>query len=349
MKTCLLPLIATALLVSVFLGWNVPTQAENKRLNWNHQKIGQTAPSAIATAIAGRPGSHEIAIVGDDHLVRIKDRATGKRIRVLAGHTDWIKAVVYHPNGKTLFTAGSDHKILAWNAEEPANYYRFAMEDRAITAMALDSRGQSLATVGFNNQLYLYDVQSHKRVHQLACPSTDMRAIAFSPDDQLIAVGGRNGMVRIIQAEQGTTVCDIQCHQKRIRDLVFISPNEIVTCSDDQTVRRIKISSRTSDLLIRKHAKFFSIAYLGESKIAVGGSDNLVRILDLTARQAEKTETGCLQGHRGSICELVATGHQLISAGFDTQIRIWEIDPSFINTKKSERIHLSKRGSKIAK
>ena len=312
-----------------------PARADNQHLAWSYRKIqrdarSEQAESAIPSAIAVRSGTDEIAIVGDDHLVRIRDRSTGKLVRVFETHSDWLKTAVYSPDGKTLFTAGADHTIIAWNAENENDFQRFTVEGRSIESMAIDPTGALLANVGFDNQLSVYDVSNRKLLYQSDCPCSDMRTVAFSPKGDRIAVGGRCGMIRILNAENGSKVCDLAAHHKRIRKLVFLTADQVVSCSDDQTVRLTDVVSRQSVVMMKKRAKFFSLAHLGGSRVAVGASDNMIRILDTQQR----TEVGSLQGHRGTVCELVADGKELISGSFDTQIRIWEFGESFVQDSR---------------
>ena len=307
-------------------------QAENLNLNWANRKIQLTvqrknSDAAIPTGISVRRGTNEMAVVCDDHLVRIKDKRNGKLIRIFETHSDWIKIAVFTPNGQQLFTAGSDHAIISWNPENEHDFRRFAKEDRAIEGLTIDNNGEFLATVGFNNKLNIYDISARKLVRTVECPCNDMRSIAISPNNDLIAVGGRSGMLRVFNLKNGTKICDIQSHKKRIRDLVFINQNSIVSCSDDMTVMKADILSQKSSLVIRENTKFYSLAHLGGDQVAVGSSDNLIRILDTR----QNVEIGSLKGHKGTVCELVVDGDELISGSFDTQIRIWEIDDNFVS------------------
>ena len=46
-----------------------------------------------------------LATVGDDHLVYLFDLDYGQPVQRLAGHTDWVKAAAFRPNGGMLATA----------------------------------------------------------------------------------------------------------------------------------------------------------------------------------------------------------------------------------------------------
>jgi WD40 repeat protein len=67
--------------------------------------------------------------------------------------------------------------------------------------------------------------------------------------------------------------------------------------------------------------KFMSLVFYGPHQLAVSGSDNVVRLWDVRERQ----ELGVLLGHTGTVAALDCLGKMLISAGYDTTVRIWTV------------------------
>jgi WD40 repeat protein len=72
--------------------------------------------------------------------------------------------------------------------------------------------------------------------------------------------------------------------------------------------------------------KVLSLCFCGEDRIASGGSDNLVRVWDLSTQKM----TANFTGHTGSVAALACdpTGKTLVSGGFDTTIRVWQLTSS---------------------
>jgi division protein 1 len=65
----------------------------------------------------------------------------------------------------------------------------------------------------------------------------------------------------------------------------------------------------------------FALTFVGPHYLAAGGSDNLIRLWDLSSA----TEVGRLSGHQGSVATLDCDEDLLVSGGYDTMVRIWTI------------------------
>jgi WD40 repeat protein len=79
--------------------------------------------------------------------------------------------------------------------------------------------------------------------------------------------------------------------------------------------------------------KLMATCPLENGLVAVTGTDNTIRIVDLqNAKPIAK-----LVGHDGSVAVLHRTTTHLISAGFDTTVRTWNIEESLSRMDESGR------------
>jgi WD40 repeat protein len=146
--------------------------------------------------------------------------------------------------------------------------------------------------------------------------------MAFAPDDRVLAVGGRSGKIRVWYREDSYRAVDYQPHSLRIRALAFSPDGRLLLSSGDDRkihVRALK-SGRGVDLPPRP-AKVYALKFVAPRYLAAGGSDNLIRIWDLS----NATEVGRLEGHEGSVATLDCNSDILVSGGYDTVVRVWMI------------------------
>jgi WD40 repeat protein/MinD-like ATPase involved in chromosome partitioning or flagellar assembly len=171
------------------------------------------ATSGSAPAI-GRleysPDSKWIATAHQDKLVRLWDAATGRALRIFAGHTDAVVSVAFNHDGSLLATASTDNTVRIWEVST----------GREMRAIRVDY--QSLQTspkcAAVATKYYFTDKGGHTD------PSPAYAR--FSPDEKVVLVGDQFANVIMYSTGGGTSrtpgACfDIYAEGNRIAGPVF--------------------------------------------------------------------------------------------------------------------------------
>src|SRR5436190_2069799 len=66
------------------------------------------------SVIVRSPDGKLFATGGKDQLVHLWDAATGKEIRRLAGHQNWVDTLAFSPDGRLLASGSGDQTIRLW-------------------------------------------------------------------------------------------------------------------------------------------------------------------------------------------------------------------------------------------
>ena len=276
----------------------------------------------VVTAVCLQPGGSLLAVAGDDHHVYLWDLTKENAVRKLTGHTDWVRSVQFSPDGRMLASAGHDGRVILWNPTDGKPIGVLERRDEAVAKLAWSHKGDLLAVGDFSGRLRIYDVPQRVLVTELDGPSADLRALVFAPDDRMLAAGGRNGTVRVWHRNDGYRAADYKPHSQRIRALVFSPDGRLLLSSGDD--RKIHVRSMETERgmdLPPRPAKVYALSFISPRYLAAGGSDNLIRIWDLS----NATEVGRLEGHQGSVATLDCNPDILVSGGYDTIVRIWTI------------------------
>jgi WD40 repeat protein len=289
---------------------------------------------AVISAIQLQPGGPLVAAAGDTHLIHVWNRETGEIRFRLAGHEDWIRTLSISPNGQKLASGGNDGQVLIWDLASGERLSELRRRDAAIRAVKFSASGSMLAVSAFGERLVVYAAESREELFNFDCGCNDVGAVAFSPDDSTLAAGGRNGRIRVWNLrDPKSPPIEIQAHRRRIRDLAFSnSGDSIASCGDDGRVVLWDRTKQATRLVAGADTKHFCLAFVGESKLAVGGCDNRVAIWSIQTGQL----VGRIVGHGGTIATMVTDKDKIATGSFDTTVRIWRMDDA-------ERLRLNVR------
>jgi WD40 repeat protein len=279
--------------------------------------------AAVPTCVAISPNGQLVAAGADDHRVRLWNLSDGTLITQLREHADWVRAVAFHPAGKKLLTGGDDRVVLIWDLETHAVLHRVKVPQGVVHCAAFRPDGKEAAASGFDDVVRIIDIESGEVKHELKASGSDVRALAFSPNNQMLAAAGRDGVIRIWNLSDYKLRIDIPAHRMRIRALAF-SPDgsQLASAGDDRKYFLWSIDGTRDATLAHPNGRIFSLAFLGPDHLASGGSDNVIRVLDVRSRR----ELAQLVGHSGSVAALDynADGGILASGAFDTTVRLWK-------------------------
>ncbi|QRV89083.1 hypothetical protein RhiJN_17101 [Ceratobasidium sp. AG-Ba] len=81
------------------------------------------------------PGQY-IATGSRDKMIKIWSSATGQCLKTLAGHHNWIRALVFHPNGQLLLSASDDKTIRVWDLKTGRCTKTIEAHDHFVTSLA---------------------------------------------------------------------------------------------------------------------------------------------------------------------------------------------------------------------
>jgi RNA polymerase sigma factor (sigma-70 family) len=125
------------------------------------------------------------------------DASTFKEVRTLKGHTKWVTAAAFSPDGKTLFTGSYDAKPRLWDAgagkELAVLGTRLPVYDAAFS-----SDGKLLVAQTGNitdHAIRVWDVATRKEVGRLAGHQSAVSVLAFSADGKSLASGSADATV----------------------------------------------------------------------------------------------------------------------------------------------------------
>jgi WD40 repeat protein len=256
------------------------------------------------TSLAYRPGTSTLAsgscgrwdaercVEGE---IRLWDQATrsGDVSRVLRGHTDWVQAVAYGPDGRRLASGSADGTVILWDTatEQPLGPESPTVpaQAMAVTTLAFSPDGQTLATGSDDRTVVLWSVTGDRLVRLGQLPEGDggqIRALAFSPDGRRLATGSRNGRIWLWDAASRRQVGQpLTGHAGAVLSVAFSPDGSLLASgSQDTTIRLWDVASGQpvgrplAGHTGRVTAVAFGRDHTGTLRLASGGDDGWVML-----------------------------------------------------------------------
>ncbi|WP_165440575.1 WD40 repeat domain-containing protein [Rubripirellula amarantea] len=274
------------------------------------------------TAIAVDPMSDAVAVAGDDHVIRIIDSTSLQTIEELTGHRDRIRTLSFHPENGRLVSAGNDGQLIIWDSKQDYAIRQRMEGTPAIARVRYSTDGNEIAAVGFDSEVFLIGKRVSDRP-RLTCDCRDLRAIAYRDDQAMFVVAGRSGDLHLFDTKTTTLIGEFPIHKGRVDDVVF-APQSNIAISVGEDGRLVTFDTRTKEVIKRvsiTSGKLFAATMLNSHWVAVAGSDNVIRVVNIDTGNV----VAILEGHRGSVPTLAASGGYLFSGGFDATLRRWAV------------------------
>jgi WD40 repeat protein len=139
----------------------------------------------------------------NDRTVRVWDGGTQKlKIKIDAGCG--VLAVALAPDGKTVYSAGDDNFIRAWDVETGKPTAMFKGHDNMVVSLSLSRDGKTLISGGRDNTIRIWDLQAQgKPPRVIARHFGDSDALAVSKDGKRVATAGLNNTIRVFDTATG--------------------------------------------------------------------------------------------------------------------------------------------------
>ncbi|MDB6131516.1 MAG: repeat-containing protein [Verrucomicrobiales bacterium] len=120
---------------------------------------------------------------------------------ILNGHTGWVHAVAFAPDGKILATASADRTVRLWNTRTGETKGILEGHLHRVRALAFSRNGKALASGAaefhddeFVGEVRLWDARTMELKQSWSLKSNDVHALSFSSDSKLLASGGLKGI-----------------------------------------------------------------------------------------------------------------------------------------------------------
>jgi WD40 repeat protein/uncharacterized caspase-like protein len=245
---------------------------------------------------------------------------------VQTGHTAFVSAVVFSPDGQTLASSSWDGTIKLWDVSTGREWRTLRGHTGQVRAVTFSPDGRMLASGGEDGTVRLWDIATGRVVLTLSGHRTTVATVAFSHDGRLLASGSADKTIKIWDASSAQVLRTLTGHSDGVNSIAFSPDGQtLASGSDDQTLRLWQVTTGAERRVLRGHtASITSVAFSPDGQVLASGSeDKTIKLW----QAATGRELRVLKGHTGQVSSVAFNpdGLTLASAGWDKTIRLWQV------------------------
>ena len=212
----------------------------------------------------------------------------GNLIKILSGYNAPVTTVKYSPDGKTIGTASWDNTVKLWSLDGTL-ISNFKGHQGRIWRMAWSSDSSTIATAGWDNVVKLWKL-NNPLVKTFYGHTNSVLNVVVHPKNKFIASASVDGTVKLWN-ENGSLITDFRKHNNEAYDIAFSNDGELVaSTSYDRTIKLWRTNGAVLDTF--SHSDTVADIRFAPDNLSTNGKTTL------------------------------------ISSGFDTKIRFWELQES---------------------
>jgi WD40 repeat protein len=198
--------------------------------------------ATVAAVALSADGGHG-ASASWDRTVRLWE-GSGRLLRTLEGHGDYVNGVALSPSGRLVLSASSDQTLRLWDFGSGRLLGVLEGHEAPVSACAFSPDGRFALSAGWDGAVRLWDVTSRAAAGVLQGHEGSVGAVALAPSGREAASGGLDRTVRLWDLAGRRVRLSLTGHEAEVTAVAFLPDGRhLISASRDKTARLWDLTS----------------------------------------------------------------------------------------------------------
>ncbi|MBD3190405.1 MAG: NACHT domain-containing protein [Candidatus Heimdallarchaeota archaeon] len=320
----------------------VPEEARRKltafsRFILREAHILRADPTLLGQQAANQPDESILARAGCEYLDSLspqriwfewKNKPQGRdsSILTIVGHTGWVNACAFSPDGGHILSASWDSTLKVWDAQTGEEQQTLKGHTDVVNACAFSPDGLQVLSASHDGTLKVWDVSTGKELRTLKGHTDSVNACAFSPDGLQVLSASVDKTLKLWDASIRKELWTLKEHTGSVSDCAF-SPDKthILSASSDKTLKLWNATTGEERYTLKGHTDAANACAFSPdgTHILSASSDSTLKLWDVQTGKERRT----LKGHTSWVwgCAFSPDGAQILSASYDGKLKLWDV------------------------
>lgn len=262
-----------------------------------------------------------------DSKIQIWHLEKKRLLHILLGHHDWIRSVLFLPDGKRVASCADDGTIRIWDLDTGQCVRVLRDHQGRVLSLALITTHNSLASGGEDHTIRLWDLDSYQ-CHTLLTHENItgwVLSAAYDPNSGILVGGDGHKKLHLWDIPTGKYVQMLHAHEDILWCVAF-SPNGryLASSSYDQTIALWDTNTRQQlHMMCSNHGSVRTVVFSPDNKVLASGSkDGTIQLWNM-----DGTLLTQWPAHQGSIwcLRFDPSGRILASGSEDKTAKLWDV------------------------
>lgn len=190
-----------------------PQPASFPRQLFGHQGLARAVAfspdSKIIASASGTVKSVGEWIESTGGEIKLWDAVAGAEKRTLIGHSSFVNALAFSPDGKLLASGSEDSTIILWKMTSGSILRRLNGHRKDVTSLAFATGGSTLVSASYDGTIRIWNVKTGRIQRVLQGHSGWVQTMAVAPDGKTLVSGGSDGRTILWDVATGRKLSEL--------------------------------------------------------------------------------------------------------------------------------------------